>query len=254
VALRGDRPVVDSPITCLQLGRGDLDAQLISLKDCTRPLQLTRRVAVAFSVAALACAWMPGSSIADGDPASDVLVTQDLFLPQDAGASIKEAAELSALLRAASRSDFQIRVALIASQADLGSIGELWREPRSYAQYLGQELSLVYTGPLLVVMPDGYGIYRPEGPRPAEQPAVAALGAPGGALASSSITAVQRLAEADGHSLMLPNASLASNPNASDPLAWLVFAIGFALVALTWTLSVRARPFGLRTGARRGAQ
>lgn len=202
----------------------------------------------------LACAWLPSVSLADGDPASDVLATQALFLPQDAGASPGQAAELSALLRAASDSGFQIRVALIASQADLGSITELWREPRSYARYLGQELSLVYKGPLLVVMPDGYSVYRLVGPRPAEQSAIADLRTPGVALASAAIAAVQRLGVTDGHSLALPSASLSRAPSASDTVAWLVFAIGAALVAFAWTLSLRARPFGVSAGARRGAQ
>jgi hypothetical protein len=50
-------------------------------------------------------------------------------------------------------------VALIASPSDLGSVTALWRRPQSYADCLGQELSLVYGGPVLVVMPDGYGLY-----------------------------------------------------------------------------------------------
>ncbi len=208
----------------------------------------------AVSVVVLACAWFPTTSLADGDPASDVLATQALFLPQDAGTSLRKAVELSALLQAASHSGFQIRVALIASQADLGSISELWREPRRYAQYLGQELSLVYRGPLLVVMPDGYSVYRVAGPRSAEQSAIAGLGPPGVALANGAIAAVQRLAAADGHSLPLPSASLSSSLSSTDPVAWLVFAIGAALVGVAWTLSLRARPFGLSASARRGAQ
>lgn len=223
------------------------------MKDCTRPPRLSRRLAAALLTTTLACVWMPGSSLADGDPASDVLVTQDLFLPQDARASLRQAAELSALVRAASRSGFQIRVALIASKDDLGSVTELWRQPRSYAQYLGQELSLLYTGPLLVVMPDGYGVYRVTGARPAEPSAVSGLGAPGIALASAAITAVQHLAMADGHTLSLASVSPSSNSSASDPVAWLVLAIGAGLVALAWTLSLRARPLRLSSSARRGA-
>ena len=53
---------------------------------------------------------------------------------------------------------------MIASPTDLGSVTELWRQPQNYARFLAQELSLLYRGPLLVVMPNGYGRYRLEGP------------------------------------------------------------------------------------------
>jgi hypothetical protein len=93
-------------------------------------------------------------------PASDVLASQVLFLAQDAGVTGVEQAELGADLGAVQRAGYQLRVATIASAADLGSVTELWRRPRAYARFLGVELSLVDRGPLLVVMPDGFGSYR----------------------------------------------------------------------------------------------
>src|SRR5689334_5651000 len=66
----------------------------------------------------------------------------------------------------------EIRVAVIASRSDLGSVTELWRQPQTYARFLDQELSLVDHGPLLVAMPGGFGYYDPGSPR---QPPPAAL-------------------------------------------------------------------------------
>lgn len=193
-------------------------------------------------MAVLGCALFPGISRADGDPASDVLATQPLFLPQDAGLALRQQEQLADLLREASHGGFQIRVALIASPADLGSIPELWRQPATYARYLGQELELVYSGPLLVVMPNGYSVYRAGGARPAERAAIAELPAPGAALGLAAIGAVRRIAAADGHSLTLPNASVAASPGSENAIAWLVVTVGAALIALAWTLSLRARP------------
>jgi hypothetical protein len=35
----------------------------------------------------------------------------------------------------------------------------LWRQPENYARFLGQELTLVNRAALLVVMPNGFGLY-----------------------------------------------------------------------------------------------
>jgi hypothetical protein len=191
---------------------------------------------------ALASGWAAGSALADGDPASDVVASQALFLPQDAGIPTSQAAQLAALLTAAGRSGYQIRVALIASPADLGSVTELWRQPQNYARFLGQELSLVYRGTLLVVMPNGFGLYRAGSPRGAEQSAVASARAPGRDLGTATLAAIQRLAAASGHTLQLPKATALSNTGSTDTIAWVVFAIGAGLIALAWTASLRARP------------
>jgi hypothetical protein len=191
------------------------------------------------------CCQHPGWARADGDPASDVLYAQTVFLPQDAGTSPKQQAQLGALLQAAHRSGYPIKVALIASPSDLGSVSELWRQPENYALFLGQELSLVYRGRLLVIMPNGYGLYTHGGPMTAERSALARLRAPGaGALAAVALTTIQRLAAAAGHRLSVPNSAAASgpSPSSSDTVPWLVFAIGAALIASAWTASLRARP------------
>jgi hypothetical protein len=189
-------------------------------------------------------ALAPGLAQADGDPASDVLATQPLFLPQDGGLTVRQEAELGALVTAARTDGYPLRVALIASPTDLGSVTELWRQPENYAHFLGQELSLVYRGTLLVVMPDGFGLYGRGAP--AERAALTGVaGAPRG-LGARAITAVQHLAAAAGHPLHVSVGLPQRSSGGADYPALIVLAVGALLILAAWTLSLRARP--LRAG------
>ena len=178
-----------------------------------------------------------------------MLATQALFLPQDAGATPAQRARLTALLQRAARSGHPVRVALIASPSDLGSVTALWRQPETYARFLGQELAFVHKGPLLVVMPNGFGLTRLGRPLPG-QAALTGLGAPGpgAGLATAAVTAVQRLAAAAGHPLPVPSVQAPSAGASSDTIAWIVLAAGALAIAIAWGLSLRARP--LRIGRR----
>jgi hypothetical protein len=204
------------------------------------------------AVLLLAVGWHPGSARADGDPASDVLYAQNVFLPQDAGISSDQQEQLGALLQEAQRSGYHIKVALIASPADLGSVTPLWDQPRNYALFLGQELSLVYRGVLLVIMPNGFGLYGRGGPVAAEQSVLGALHPPGArGLGTAALTAIEGLAAASGYRLAVPSGAVASGSSAgsSDALSWVAFALGGALIVVAWAASLRARP--LRLGRRR---
>jgi cytochrome c biogenesis protein CcmG/thiol:disulfide interchange protein DsbE len=124
----------------------------------------TRGAALLVSVAALLAASFASHvtpALADGDPGSDVLVYQPLFVNGDAGVSLSEQSRLGALLQASARAGFPIRVAIIATPQDLGAVTALWRKPQAYAHFLGIELSLTYSGRLLIVMPNGFGFDWP---------------------------------------------------------------------------------------------
>jgi hypothetical protein len=189
----------------------------------------------------------PSLALADGDPASDVLASQAVYVPGDGGFSASQAARLSGLLAEARRVGVPIRVALIATQADLGSVGELWRQPQNYARFLGQELAQVYRGTLVVAMPAGFGVVSVGGAPGAGQVRVAA---PHGPLVAATMGVVQAVAATDGHRLPLPRAAAA--PGSASALgsvdlgSWLALAAGAALIALTWSASLRARPLGAR--------
>src|ERR1700733_6210373 len=93
----------------------------------------SRRVAIAALLAVVAAAGAFASiARADGDPASDVLVSQTVFLPSDARVSAQQQAQLVGLLQASTQAGFPVRVAVISSDYDLGSVTALWRKPRAY--------------------------------------------------------------------------------------------------------------------------
>lgn len=208
------------------------------------------RAAVSLAILSFVPGWSAARARADGDPASDVLATQALFVPQDAGLSAGQQEQLSALVASAQRRGYPIRAALIASAGDLGSITELWRQPQNYALFLGQELSLVYRGALLVVMPGGFGVDQVGGHAGARLEALAGVAPPAaGELGVEALTAVQRLAAAAGHPLPLPRSAPAaagsgSGSGSGDALAWIVFMLGASVIAIAWTASLRARPLG----------
>jgi hypothetical protein len=187
---------------------------------------------------------------ADGDPASDVLATQPLFVPQDAGIPLPQQGQLTQLVRSAASDGYAIRVALIASRSDLGSVTELWREPQTYASFLDQELGLVYRGPLLVVMPNGFGLAGAGSVAARAAVTDVRIAAGPGGLGTAALSAIQRLAATAGHPLPLPPAvATGTSARSSDTVPVLAFAIGAALIALAWTGSLRARP--PRLGRRR---
>jgi cytochrome oxidase Cu insertion factor (SCO1/SenC/PrrC family)/thiol-disulfide isomerase/thioredoxin len=114
---------------------------------------------LALGLALITGAALSSAARADGDPGSDVLVYQPLFLAADSGISVAEQVKLGNLIHEADSAGLPVRVAIIARRDDLGAVTELWQQPRTYARFLGIELSLAYKGRLLVVMPNGLGFY-----------------------------------------------------------------------------------------------
>jgi hypothetical protein len=224
----------------------------LDVTHCTRGrlAHRPRRGRGAAILVALLVVFTPGLARADGDPASDVLSSQALFVPQDAGLSATQQAQLAALVAAARRDGYDLRVAVIASASDLGSITVLWRQPANYARFLGQEIALVAHGPLLIVMPDGYGYTATPGARLAPS-ALDGLTAAGPALGAGAIGAVRRLAAAAGHPLPLVavGASTSGHGSGGAALAWSVFGLGWLVILAAWGLSLRARPLRRRAVA-----
>ena len=148
-------------------------------------------------------AWGPATALADGDPGSDVLVHQPLFLAGDAGVSVPAQVRLDAVLRSAARAGVPLRVAIIAHRDDLGAVTALWAKPRMYARFLGYELSLAYRQRLLVVMPDGFGVSWPGHSVTAADRSLAgiSIGRSGDGLVTATRAAVTRLAATAGVTL-----------------------------------------------------
>jgi hypothetical protein len=232
------------------------------LADCTHsrlcrpPLAALAATLLAVTIALVA--W-PGHARADGDPASDVLTETPVYVPADAGIPAVKQVQLLKLVREAADHGYRLRVALIAHRSDLGSIGALWTRPNVYSGFLGTELSLVFHGTLLVVMPDGYGVDVIGAPDAAAKTQTAAAplihlappGAGGAALADSAITAVQRITSAAGIHLAVPDATVtaAGSSGGVDVIAWAVLVAGIVVLAAAWTASVRARPVRRRVAS-----
>jgi hypothetical protein len=140
------------------------------------------------------------SARADGDPASDYLISQKVFLPYDAKIPKADADALAATVDSANAQGFKIRVAIIWSDYDLGSVTALWKQPRRYARFLGAELSYYYKQRLLILMPNGFGFNWPGHPAAAayRRLAAVAIGSTPAAMTRSATAAVQKLAAAAG--------------------------------------------------------
>jgi hypothetical protein len=155
------------------------------------------RVVLLLAAVLLATATAP-TARADGDPASDYLLVQKVFLSYELASYPQQEHALTKLVAQANKQGFTIRVAVIDSAYDLGSVTVLWRKPQTYARFLGAELSFVYKQRLLVVMPNGFGFNWPKHSPKAGYAVLAKLHVEhgGAGLLASATAAVQALAKA----------------------------------------------------------
>lgn len=165
---------------------------------------MARRIALVVAAVALC---FPATAQANGDPASDYLLVQDLFLPFNAKIPADTVERLQNVIKGAEKGGYKIKVALILTRYDLGTAFSLFNKPQQYAEFLGLELSFIYQGRLLVVMPSGYGVSVNGKPDPKSRLVLKPLPPPGPdatKLALGATRAVTRLATASGHVIVLP--------------------------------------------------
>jgi hypothetical protein len=211
------------------------------------------RGSLALLLAALACVSAAPAALADGDPASDVLLYQHAFFPY-ASPSPGAKAELLGAVAAAKRAGFTVRVAVIQSKQDLGADPELFAKPQLYARFLDAELrSARYLGALVVVMPQGFGVaaggtLSHSGTRYTPRPAGTLLRAaarlqppPSGdpdTLTNAGVTAVRAVAAAAGHPIrgkitkVAPATAGGPASGSGSSSRSIELAAGLALVAL----------------------
>jgi hypothetical protein len=137
-----------------------------------------RRLVTSSAVAAVLALGLAGAAGADGDPASDTLVYQNVFFPYPAPSRDTQRA-LTTEVAGVYREGYRLKVAVVAAPSDLGAIPSLFNKPAGYANFLGQEISSLYVGPLVIVMPAGYGVYDGGRSTRAEDGVLTALPAPG---------------------------------------------------------------------------
>jgi hypothetical protein len=191
---------------------------------------------------------VPGIARANGDPASDVLLTDQTFLPFEAPISASAKNDLQKTVAEATAKGYPIRVAVIAFTGDLGTAVSLWGKPQPYSKFLWNELSFQYPGRLLVAMPAGFGFYDGNG-KPVDKELKVLKRVPPGkiptALTESAAQAVRELAAANGVKVAKPSGGGSSTRDR------ILILVG-ALVALVVVLLLPARLF--RRGGRGGAQ
>jgi hypothetical protein len=173
-------------------------------------------LAVAAGAAAVVIAlFVVRDALADGDPASDYLITQQLFVSFKAKFSDSNVTRLRELLDDSKRKGFPLKVAVIAGRYDLGSVPSLFGKPQQYASFLGQEDYYFFKDELLVVMPQGYGLYKARALPPGDRAAIARLPPPNtdeiGPLIAASERAVVTLAEGRGLTLSAGSSSQSSH-------------------------------------------
>jgi hypothetical protein len=203
---------------------------------------LASRLAIV-AVALLTLA-LPAIAHANGDPASDYLLGQKLFLPFSGKPDEQAVERLQKLLDAAAEDGYPIRVAIIRTPEDLGTARALMNKAQRYAQFLGLELSFVYRKRLLVVMPNGFGYAVNGDPDPGAAKVLARIPPPGNDVTKqveAATVAVQRLAASEGHTLKVPK----GGSQTRDRLV--IAAASVAGAALILAFVLYRRPRGGRT-------
>jgi hypothetical protein len=206
---------------------------------------VTRMATVLAVVLLLAGASAP-AALADGDPASDTLLGENVFYPYQPPVPGSIQMRLNAETAAAKQAGFPIKVALIGSPTDLGVIPDLFNKPQQYADFLDQEISFQGKQQLLVVMPDGYGT---QGLPAAATAAAAHLSPPAikspTGLAQAAIHTVAKLSAAAGHPLS-GESGAAGSASGGGSNAGLAIGLGVAAVIVASALIVvrRRQPVG----------
>jgi hypothetical protein len=186
----------------------------------------------------------PAAARADGDPASDVLLGQDVFVTYTVRVPQAKARELDALVAAAARSGLRVKVALIATRGDLGAVPSLFGKPKLYAQFLGREIYNIYPGRLLVVMPNGYGVSRAGALVPREQRALDELPRPGSsgpALVAGAERAIRRFAALHGKRIAAAPAKSAGSAGRRNRLEMLGIVLSALAIVAIFALPRRRR-------------
>jgi hypothetical protein len=119
-----------------------------------------RTLGAALVVACAAVAFGVAPARADGDPASDILLVENVFLTYSVDVSPAAKTALEQTVAKLNRTGFRVKVAVIADPADLGAVPSLFGKPQIYAKFLGTEIAFQYTNRLLIVMPNGFGFSR----------------------------------------------------------------------------------------------
>jgi hypothetical protein len=191
-------------------------------------------------------------ALADVDPASDVLLLQNVFVPYQPEVCEQLKDQLKSLTDKTRQAGYPLKVAIIGSRQDLGGAPQFFGNPQGYAKFLGQELAVyghdvardLSNVPLLVVMPQGFGTYqiRREAAAAAKTVPIP-KGADSNELAKAAALAIPKVATAAGHPVAAEKAATGCEKKGTS---FVVFLVPI-LVLLLGGFLIR---YGLRPGKR----
>ena len=204
-------------------------------------------------ISAAICSFGVTSALAGHGAVSDILSFRNVYLP-DAPVCQEVAAGLDQVTDRAVKDGYPIKVAIIASSADLSGADQYFGRPQDYARLLGSQFGFYHPGrpgaetkdSLLIVMPAGFGFIR-SGRAANVGLVIIGLTAPKGKeptdLARAAIGAVRDLADAAGHPVPAPDISGCRGGGTSV----LVYVVPGALLVLAAAVFVVVRRRRVKT-------
>jgi hypothetical protein len=180
-----------------------------------------------------------GLARADGDPPSDVLISQNVYYPYSPPVSAAVQKVLTKATADAKRAGYPIRVAIVAGRNDLGSVPTLFGQPQRYAKFLQSEITFNKPRPLLTVMPAGYGWVEAGPKADAVMKSLPAPGLVSDSLAQGAAAAVAKLAAGAGHPIPTPatvSVPGSGSKKSKSSTPWWVFVVPLVLVGLAVAL------------------
>jgi hypothetical protein len=182
----------------------------------------------------------PAIARADGDPASDVLLTENVYLPYSSPVAPSLASILATTVRHAHAAGFPIKVALIQSPQDLGAVPRLFGTPQRYAKFLDLEISYNSQAKLLVVMPQGFGTAGV-----GSSTSLSGIHVDGkqrsDGLARAAVEAVAALARGEGHPIPTPALPHADTGGGASPWPFVVVGAGLIVLVGAGVSTLRGR-------------
>jgi hypothetical protein len=200
-------------------------------------------LAAALCVAAVASWAMHVSPAeANGDPASDVLYSTDIYYPSTETVPQATTRALDTIVREARRRGRPIKVVLIATRTDLGTAASLMGYPDRYAGFLTTELGKYVTAPVLIVTPHGFGLGRSGRILSTKPLDGIESGADPDSLARAAVEGVSRLTATPAPKL--PDAGASGNGGDTAPIVAGAVVLALLGAAATYLLTRRRRGRG----------
>jgi hypothetical protein len=190
-------------------------------------------------------------ALADVDPASDVLLLQNVFVPYKPKVCNQLRDQLTSLTGRSKAAGYPLKVAIIGSRLDLGGAPQFFGNPQGYAKFLGQELNLygpsvnrnLKNSPLLVVMPQGFGTYQIDADATAAAKTVKIDSkADSNALARSAVLAIPKVATAAGHAVPAEKPASGCTKKGTSFLVFLAPIVVLLIGGLLLRYGLRPRP------------